>query len=67
MRALLSDRGAARPQRDAAAARPDLQFKCGGNGWLGVGWDLAVPAITIDTRWGVPRYDAQKETRDRTC
>ena len=34
----------------------------GGDGWLGQGWDLTVPAITIDTRWGVPRYDAQKET-----
>ncbi|MFC0626017.1 SpvB/TcaC N-terminal domain-containing protein [Kribbella deserti] len=32
------------------------------NGWLGVGWDLAVPSVTIDTRWGVPRYDATKET-----
>src|SRR5215470_10060743 len=29
----------------------------GGNGWLGVGWDLAIPSIEIDTRWGVPRYD----------
>ncbi len=27
------------------------------NGWLGTGWDLAVPAVEIDTRWGVPRYD----------
>ena len=34
----------------------------GGNGWLGVGWDLSVPSIGIDTRWGVPRYDAAKET-----
>lgn len=34
----------------------------GGNGWLGVGWDLSVPAITLDTRWGVPRYDATFET-----
>lgn len=34
----------------------------GGNGWLGVGWDLSVPAITLDTRWGVPRYDATYET-----
>lgn len=33
-----------------------------GNGWLGVGWDLALPAVTIDTRWGVPRYDAASET-----
>lgn len=34
----------------------------GGNGWVGLGWDLAVSSITIDTRWGVPRYDAAKET-----
>ncbi|MEN2436666.1 SpvB/TcaC N-terminal domain-containing protein [Weeksellaceae bacterium A-14] len=34
----------------------------GGNGWMGMGWDLSIPAITIDTRWGVPRYDATKET-----
>lgn len=34
----------------------------GGNGWLGMGWDLSVPAISIDTRWGVPRYDIAKET-----
>ncbi len=27
------------------------------NGWLGLGWDLAIPSIEIDTRWGVPRYD----------
>lgn len=27
------------------------------NGWLGVGWDLALPTIELDTRWGVPRYD----------
>jgi RHS repeat-associated protein len=26
------------------------------NGWLGIGWDLPVSAISIDTRWGVPRY-----------
>ncbi|MEO0627847.1 MAG: SpvB/TcaC N-terminal domain-containing protein, partial [Bacteroidota bacterium] len=34
----------------------------GGNGWLGAGWDLSVPSINIDTRWGVPRYDAQFES-----
>ena len=34
----------------------------GGNGWLGLGWDLSVPSISIDTRWGVPRYDTAKET-----
>ncbi|HTI91719.1 MAG TPA: SpvB/TcaC N-terminal domain-containing protein [Puia sp.] len=34
----------------------------GGDGWLGMGWDLSVPSIGIDTRWGVPRFDAQNET-----
>ncbi|OQW91171.1 MAG: hypothetical protein BWK78_05340, partial [Thiotrichaceae bacterium IS1] len=34
----------------------------GGNGWVGIGWDLPLPAITIDTRWGVPRYDVNSET-----
>ncbi|WP_449480079.1 SpvB/TcaC N-terminal domain-containing protein [Streptomyces avidinii] len=34
----------------------------GGNGWAGVGWDLTTPSITVDTRWGVPRYDGGKET-----
>ena len=28
----------------------------GDNGWIGQGWDLSVGSVTIDTRWGVPRY-----------
>lgn len=28
----------------------------GGNGWMGLGWDLAIPGVSIDTRWGAPRY-----------
>lgn len=31
-------------------------------GWLGEGWNISIPAITLDTRWGVPLFDAQKET-----
>src|SRR5262249_12190434 len=27
------------------------------NGWLGVGWDLRMPSIEIDSRFGVPKYD----------
>ncbi len=34
----------------------------GGSGWLGEGWDIHIPAITVDTRWGVPRYDSGNET-----
>ncbi|CAA9225514.1 MAG: Enoyl-CoA hydratase [uncultured Cytophagales bacterium] len=38
----------------------------GGNGWLGLNWNLQTPAVTIDTRWGVPRYDGSKETETYT-
>jgi len=34
----------------------------GGNGWMGIGWDMPMQAVTIDTRFGVPRYDAGLET-----
>jgi RHS repeat-associated protein len=34
----------------------------GANGWLGLGWGLSVPALTIDTRWGVPLLSSQNET-----
>ncbi|GAA2811363.1 hypothetical protein GCM10019017_66510 [Streptomyces showdoensis] len=34
----------------------------GSDGWLGVGWDLATPVVSVDTRWGVPRYDEGLET-----
>ncbi|HEU4726667.1 MAG TPA: SpvB/TcaC N-terminal domain-containing protein, partial [Kofleriaceae bacterium] len=33
-----------------------------GNGWVGVGWDLPVSAITVDTRFGAARYDCEIET-----
>lgn len=32
------------------------------HGWLGRGWDLGLPTIDIETRWGVPRFDASDET-----
>ncbi len=38
----------------------------GGNGWMGLGWDLSTQAVSIDTRWGVPRYDADLETETYT-
>jgi len=48
-----------------AGMQPNLALNYssgGGSGWLGVGWDIPVPSITLDTRWGVPRYNAAKET-----
>ncbi|MCR4815971.1 MAG: hypothetical protein K5842_02150 [Bacteroidales bacterium] len=34
----------------------------GGNGICGMGWDLPIPCISVETRWGVPLYDSQNET-----
>ena len=34
----------------------------GGNGWLGIGWDISIPCITVETRWGVPRYESKRES-----
>jgi RHS repeat-associated protein len=33
-----------------------------GGGWLGLGWSLNISGITIETRWGVPLYDKDKES-----
>ncbi|PKP02145.1 MAG: hypothetical protein CVU11_12945, partial [Bacteroidetes bacterium HGW-Bacteroidetes-6] len=30
----------------------------GGNGFMGVGWGLNTPGISVETRWGVPRYSS---------
>ncbi|WP_082171112.1 SpvB/TcaC N-terminal domain-containing protein [Chryseobacterium sp. Hurlbut01] len=35
----------------------------GGNGWMGDGWNInGLSSITVDTRWGVPEFDAEGET-----
>lgn len=34
----------------------------GGNGWLGLGWNTNTPSVSIDTKWGVPTFDSQKES-----
>ncbi len=40
-----------------------LQYdSSGGNGWLGVGWSLDVPAIEVDTAFGAPHFDAAFES-----
>ncbi|MFT3679262.1 MAG: SpvB/TcaC N-terminal domain-containing protein [Ferruginibacter sp.] len=38
----------------------------GGNGWMGLGWNISLPFIGIETRWGVPRYDPALETEEYT-
>jgi RHS repeat-associated protein len=41
----------------------NLQYDSdGGHSWAGTGWDVSAPAVSIETRWGAPRYDAQNET-----
>src|SRR5262245_34946434 len=45
--------------------QPDLAIgysSSNGDGWLGLGWDLPTPAVTVETRWGVPRYDPANQT-----
>lgn len=40
-----------------------LTYNSGGdNSWCGLGWNLNVPTVTVDTRWGVPRFDTGLET-----
>ncbi|MCP4376494.1 MAG: hypothetical protein GY794_10020 [bacterium] len=40
-----------------------LSYNSGsGNGWLGLGWDLGVGSIQVDTRWGAPHFDPDKES-----
>lgn len=51
------------PARNGMAPSLGIQYSSeGGSGWLGEGWSLSVPSITLDTRWGVPRYDMTSET-----
>ena len=48
-----------------AGMEPDLALtydSTNGSSWVGVGWDLGVGAVSVDTRWGAPRYDGALET-----
>ncbi|MEV4482529.1 SpvB/TcaC N-terminal domain-containing protein [Micromonospora coxensis] len=51
------------PGRQGLTPQLGLSYNSsGGNGWTGVGWDLTMPAVSVETRWGVPRYAAGTET-----
>ncbi|TWP24608.1 type IV secretion protein Rhs [Apibacter muscae] len=51
------------PARNGMSPSLGIQYNSdGGSGLLGEGWDLNTPSISIETRWGVPRYDANLET-----
>ena len=40
-----------------------LQYSSGGgSGWLGEGWNINIPSVSIDTRWGVPTFDPINES-----
>jgi RHS repeat-associated protein len=55
------------PGRNKIQPSLALQYNSGGgNGWMGIGWDLPVQSISIDTRWGVPRYEGAEETETYT-
>jgi len=46
--------------RGGAAPQLSLRYSSdSSNSWLGRGFDIDVPAVTIDTRFGLPRYDGK--------
>lgn len=51
------------PSRNGMSPSLGIQYNSdGGSGWLGEGWDLNIPSITVDTKFGVPLYDSNFET-----
>ena len=51
------------PGRHGLAPGLAVQYdSSGGNGWLGLGWDLRLQSIEVSTLFGVPRYDPAKES-----
>ncbi|GEM_PF-1329699 len=48
---------------------PELSLEydsSGGNGWVGVGWDLGVGEVAVDTTFGAPYFDADHESESYT-
>lgn len=51
------------PGRQGVAPTFSIQYNSdAGHSWLGMGWDLSTPSISVETRWGVPRFEAQTES-----
>ncbi|MBO7606647.1 MAG: hypothetical protein J6T28_03395, partial [Paludibacteraceae bacterium] len=51
------------PARNGMAPNLSIQYSSdAGSGWLGEGWNLSTSSISVDTRWGVPRYNKGTET-----
>lgn len=51
------------PARNGMSPQISIQYSSeGGSGILGEGWNMSFPSITVDTRWGVPRYSEENET-----
>ena len=51
------------PARNGMQPQVALSYNSdGGSGWVGEGWDISIPTIAVDTRWGVPRYNPEFET-----
>lgn len=51
------------PARNGMQPQLALSYNSdGGSGWAGEGWDISIPTISIDTRWGVPRYNISHES-----
>ncbi|MGO3708257.1 MAG: SpvB/TcaC N-terminal domain-containing protein [Mesonia hippocampi] len=34
----------------------------GGNSWMGIGWNIHTPAVSLNTKWGAPLFNLSKET-----
>jgi RHS repeat-associated protein len=53
------------PGRNGLAPQLALSYSSArGNGWLGIGWDLALSSIEHDTRFGVPDYGGEQIQND---
>ncbi|MBO7607922.1 MAG: hypothetical protein J6T28_09960, partial [Paludibacteraceae bacterium] len=51
------------PARNGMAPNLSIQYSSdAGSGWLGEGWNLSTSSISVETRWGVPRYNPEVET-----